>query len=582
MDLLARALTHIATGHRLVRLFRVAVPLLVILALLVPPPGAVVADQPPRVHSLLLDRANARPDDEQRVIVQRVAGDRAADRFVEGLGGRKVNEVKDVGFVAKVKGKHVEAIGRNRAVKWVSIDAEMRRTDVVDGSLLSALAGQVPYPGVVGAAEQWAKGVTGKGVGVAVVDSGVNVSRGNFKDSAGQTRVVASLLFNSELQNSHDGMGHGTHVAGIVAGNSWNSSRNQGRGKYIGIAPEANIINLRVSDELGMSYLSDVVNAINWAVDNRQTYTIRVMNLSLVSSVAESATTSVLDAAVERAWLSGIFVVVAAGNYGPNTLLYPPANDPFVVTVGAADTMGTLNQADDTIAWWSSYGTTQDGYTKPDVAAPGRWIIAPMASKTATLVQAAPNRVVDGSYLWASGTSMAAPVVSGIAALAYSMNQMLSNDELKWLILNTAVPLVGSGSGAGEANATAMFSYTGPVGLANQGLPISPHLTTAGGATTYSPTSSWSTSSWSTSSWSTSSWSTSSWSTSSWSTSSWSTSSWSTSSWSTSSWSTSSWSTSGSQSATAAAAPWQDLGTAPNGEDATAPPPNAPMDETCC
>ena len=114
-----------------------------------------------------------------------------------------------------------------------------------------------------------------------------------------------------------DGHGHGTVVAGIIAGNSWNRTESALKGKYIGIAPEANLINVKVSDDDGMSYVSDVVTAIDWVIANRTTYNIRVMNLSLLSSVAESYKTSTLDAAVERAWFNGILVVVAAGNGGP-------------------------------------------------------------------------------------------------------------------------------------------------------------------------------------------------------------------------------------------------------------------------
>src|SRR5262249_5343801 len=152
-------------------------------------------------------------------------------------------------------------------------------------------------------------------------------------------------------------------VAGIAAGNSWNAT-NRDRGKYVGIAPDASLITVRTGDDKGKSYVSGVINAIHWVVDNRKTYNIRVLNLSMTSTVAESATTSALDAAVELAWFNGIFVVVSAGNGGPSSVLYPPANDPFVVSVGAADTMGTAAPGDDTVALWSSYGTTQDGRAK--------------------------------------------------------------------------------------------------------------------------------------------------------------------------------------------------------------------------
>ncbi|MGH2368961.1 MAG: S8 family serine peptidase, partial [Chloroflexota bacterium] len=343
----------------------------------------------------------------------------------------------------------------------------------------------------------------------------------DFKDSNGSSRVAGNVVFNSStLKNGGDEHGHGTHVAGIVGGNSWWSGSSSLQGKYVGIAPQANLINVKVSDDEGMSYISDVVNAIDWVVTNRQAYNIRVMNLSLISSVAESYRTSVLAGAVERAWFNGIFVVVSAGNNGANTMLYPPANDPFVVTVGAADPMGTTARADDGMAPWSSYGVSQDGVAKPDVVAPGRYVVSRLASSYSTLGRTFPDRIVDGTYLRLSGTSMAAPVVAGIAALAFQAHPEWTNDQVKWLLTQTAAKLGNGavpGQGAGLVDARAVVTYAGTPQAANQGLTICELLIGPDGAVNYA-TSSWSTSSWSTSSWSTSSWSTSSWSTSSWST----------------------------------------------------------------
>ena len=188
------------------------------------------------------------------------------------------------------------------------------------------------------------------------------------------------------------------------------------------------------------------------------------MNLSLVSSVAESYKTSPLAAAVERAWFNGILVVVAAGNAGPDTLLYPPANDPFVITVGASDMMGTVAaNTDDTVAPWSSYGTTQDGFSKPEVVAPGRRIVAPLTSANSNLALAMSARIKDGSYIWLSGTSMAAPMVSGIGALAFQAHPEWTNDQFKWLLMQKARrPAQGlPGSGNGAVNAVPVVNYEG-------------------------------------------------------------------------------------------------------------------------
>ncbi len=387
------------------------------------------------------------------------------------------------------------------------------------------------YPSAANATSDWSASVTGSGVGVAVIDTGItSLSDFNLSSSNSTSRILTSQKFNSNATNTNDGYGHGTHIAGTIAGNSWNG--NGSPGKYVGIAPQANLINVKVSDDQGNAYLSDVINGIQWAIDNRIQYNIRVINLSLQSTVAESYLTDPLDAAVELAWFNGIFVVAASGNNGPNSELYSPANDPFVVTVGAVDPMGTATVGDDQIVSWSSYGTTQDGITKPDVAVPGRYITATLASSNSVLAKQYPNQVVNKNYFTLSGTSMAAAVMSGIAALAFQAHPTWTNDQLKWAltqpqnvtVLGGATPYAGQG--AGEVNSQALVNYSGVPGFANQGALISTLLTGPSGATAYTNASSIPTSSsWSSSSWTSSSWTSSSWTSSSWTSSSWTTSS---------------------------------------------------------
>ena len=504
---------------------------------LTPRAATVEGASMPRVLPQLLKEAAARPAEPFRVIVTRLNRDTNADRAVAALGGRKIKEVAAEAFVAELPGAAVSVVGANPAVKYVAPDARMAATGTVDASRLATL-----YDQAVHATALWSTSVkanvTGAGVGVAILDSGISGAADFNSGGAGASRVIANVVFNAVAHvvgDTSDGYGHGTHVAGIVGGNSWWSGTAAVQGKYVGVAPNVSLLNVKVSDNAGLTYLSDVVNAVDWVVANRERFNIRVLNLSLISTVPESYKTSTLAAAVERAWFAGILVVVSAGNQGRDAMLYPPANDPFVVTVGAADPMGTASPSDDTVAPWSSYGVSQDGVSKPDVVAPGRYIVSNLASRVATLATQYPDRVVDGQYLRLSGTSMAAPVVAGIAALAFERHPEWTNDQVKWLLLATATRLGAlPGQGAGEADAAAVVDYRGTPGHANQGLAISEHLVGPGGARTYdsanasSTTSSWSTSSWSTSSWSTANQSTSSWSTSSWSTSSWSTSSWST------------------------------------------------------
>lgn len=478
--------------------------------------------------------------------------DRKADKKVKERHGRKLSELPHDAFVAELPASAIAELGTNEGVKFVAPDAEMIHAGIVDNSALVTL-----NPTTVNASDLWTTR-TGAGVGVAVIDSGItspnDFNKPQVLDQAGKLQTPSRVVMHVQPitgssvvtfdpskyplgtpvpSNYADTYGHGTHVAGIIGGNSWFSPNVLQRGKYIGIAPEANLINIKVADSIGRSYLSDVVTALDWVIANRQTYNIRVVNMSLVSSVAESYKTSVLDAAVERAWFNGIMVVVAAGNAGPNTLKYPPANDPFVLTVGASDQMGTTARTDDGMAPWSSYGISQDGIMKPDVVAPGRYITAPLAPAQGAMISGFaklfPDRVWDINYIRMSGTSMSAPVVSGIAALMFQAHPEWTNDQAKWLLMQTSTkvgpataPLVGQG--VGQVSAQASVQYTGTPLRANQGLAINQQLLGPNGATTYSNTtaaSSWSVSSWSTSSWSTSSWTTSSWSVSNDSSSSW-------------------------------------------------------------
>ncbi|HEX3722536.1 MAG TPA: S8 family serine peptidase, partial [Nitrolancea sp.] len=256
-------------------------------------------------------------------------------------------------------------------------------------------------------------------------------------------------------------------------------------------------------------------------------YNIRVINLSMTSTVPESYHTSLLDAAVEHAWFNGILVVVSAGNSGPNSNYFAPADDPFVIAVGATDSNGTVDPSDDFMAPWSSSGSNPDGVTKPDLVAPGRYITSTLASGSQFQKQYA-SRIVDKNYIWMSGTSMAAAVVSGVAALVFQAHPNWTNDQVKWVLEQTATSLnVDSVTqGAGEVNAYAAVNFPGTPNYANQGLQINLNLVGPNGNTTYNNVitsgSAWSGSAWSGSAWSGSAWSGSAWSGSAWSGSAWS------------------------------------------------------------
>ncbi len=378
-------------------------------------------------------------------------------------GINRVNRVPIVhGVSATLTPAEIHYFAADPNVFRIVYDAPVRLMDTA----LSAAALATAYPVVDNAVAEWGNPLaplTGMGIGVAVIDSGV-AQHPDFG-----SRVTVNLNFCSTATSAADEFGHGTVVAGIVGGNGTASN-----GQYIGIAPQATLLNLRVNDATGAAATSDIMNAILWAVNNQSTYNIQVLNLSLISSVAESYTTSPLDAAVEYAWLKGIVVVVAAGNLGPNSALYAPANDPYVITVGATDDAGTVTKSDDTLAVFSSYGVTQDGFAKPDLVAPGRHIVSTVAAGSA-IATTYPQNMVGTQYMMLSGTSLAAPQVSGIAALYSEAHPTIRPGQLKGVLKTTAhgFGLLGTvpvGAGAGYADAAAAVNYNGTVGNLDGGL----------------------------------------------------------------------------------------------------------------
>ena len=203
------------------------------------------------------------------------------------------------------------------------------------------------------------------------------------------SRVIANAVTNPDARTPGDAYGHGTHVAGIIAGNGWaRSSSDPLRGKYVGIAPDANLISVKVSDDTGDASVLDVIYGLQFVVDNKAAYNIRVVNLSLESTTVGSYKTDPLDAAVEAAWFKGIVVVTAAGNRGSaaDAVSRAPGNDPYVITVGAYDDQASNADGDDSRPSWSSRGITADGFAKPEIHAPGSGIVSTLAPNSAVRV----------------------------------------------------------------------------------------------------------------------------------------------------------------------------------------------------
>jgi len=317
----------------------------------------------------------------------------------------------------------------------------------------------------VRASDAWLRGATGNGVGVAVIDSGIAGDLPDFV-TGGRSRVIASAVTNPCATDANDQFGHGTHVAGLIAGNSLNSPVKKNlSGRYMGIAPRANLISVKVADDDGETTVLDVIYGIQFAVDNKDRFGIRVVNLSLSSTVSESYLTDPLDAAAESAWFSGLVVVAAAGNDGvaPDAVSYAPGNDPYVISVGGVDDRGTRSRDDDVLAPWSSRGVTQDGFQKPDVLAPGLRLVSTLAIGS-DFEKLCRKCIIGRAYFRLSGTSMSAAVVSGAVALMLDKRPGLTPNQVKGAMLASRYNVPGTGA---AVDALGALDGTGP---ANQGL----------------------------------------------------------------------------------------------------------------
>ena len=437
---------------------RIAAVLLAVAAVLIASAPAVARASPrdPRLTQL----AKAHPTRKAEVIVQFKSGTpaRQARTIVRRHHGRVTKHLRAVrGYAVQLKARDAVKLARSRRVRRVTLDAPMRTTVPPGAGTLATT-----YPKTVGADKLWAAGITGRGIGVAVVDSGISGGKPDFEDDDGGSRVAANVVVSSAATRSGDEVGHGTHVSGIVGGNSLHRDvADPAYGAYIGIAPDADLVMLKVADDAGESTMIDVITALQYAVDHRDELGIDVLNLSMSSDTAgASYLDDPINAAVEYVWHSGIVVVVAAGNRGSavDAVRYPPGNDPYAISVGATDELSTANPADDVTAAYSSRGTTQDGAVKPDVLAPGEHIVAPLAVGSA-FAALCPACVVGGQYLRIGGTSMAAPVVAGAAALLLQARPNLNPDQIKGL-LTGETGVVRTGLGLGTAESFAVLAGT--------------------------------------------------------------------------------------------------------------------------
>jgi serine protease AprX len=389
----------------------------------------------------------------------------------------------------------LQALANAPGVRNVSLDRRVVPDGSSGGTTFANLA--TTYPLIDGADVGWKRGLTGAGIGIAIIDSGTTPVA-DFGARLVQVRLPA------QKGSLDDAVGHGSLVAGVAAGNS-------AAGDYIGVAPGANVFAVNVARPDGL-YSSDVIDGIQWVLKNHQKNNIRVAVLSLSETTASSYLTDQLDAAVEKLWNDGVVVVASSGNAGPGRATVAPGNDPYVLTVGATDTGGTIDTSDDVIAPFTSTGPTTDGFRKPELLAPGRQIVSVLAPNSLYARVAPIGNLVGSGYLRISGTSFSAPQVAGAAALLLQQNPGWSPDQIKYILVSTARPVSGSPAPALDLGK----AFTGNPGGVRQQTFAGSKATGGGGTIATWDSSSWNSSSWNSSSWNSSSWNSSSWNSSSW------------------------------------------------------------------
>jgi serine protease AprX len=405
----------------------------------------------------------------QRVIVQAVTAEAARDA-VEAVGGRVSIDLPIInGVAAEVPAQAMSSLALRSGVRAVSPDAAM--TIQSSGDERGLQPNRKPrsvYPEVVRSDKLGDRGGTGAGVTVAVLDTGINETA----DLAGRILPISRLFGTDPCVNlsgeptCDDDYGHGTFMAGIIAGDGTASN-----GRYVGAAPEADLVSIKIASADGSADVSNVLAGIQWAVSFKDDYDIRVLNLSLGTNSLQSWLIDPLNYAVEKAWKAGITVVVAASNRGPDAgTISKPGDDPYVITVGATDDVETVRLTDDVLPDFSSRGPAPDGVAKPDVVAPGGHIVSLRA--LGSTIDTKFTDYIDGTYRRGSGTSMSTAVVSGVAAAILSRKPTIQPDRLKFMLMDTAKPVAvpdKDAVGQGMVDAYAAAFKAGP-GLANRGL----------------------------------------------------------------------------------------------------------------
>jgi serine protease AprX len=390
----------------------------------------------------------------------------------------------------------------------------------------------------VGARQLWERGITGAGVNVAIIDTGV----ADVAALSGPGKIRAAVDLSSERHDAErafvDTYGHGTHLAGIIAGRTPGAvpaHADQHPEWFMGVAPDAGLVPVKVAGRDGTVSPAQMVTAVDWVVDHAEQLDIGVLTIAFDAG-ASSYADDPLAAALERAWQAGIVVVSAAGNEGAGSAaLGSPANAPFVIAAGGVE----FGADGASVPEWTSAG---DGVRNPDVAAPGAHIESLRAPGSSADVDHPEGRV-DEQHFLGSGSSQSAAVTAGVVALVRSARPQLTPDQVKQVLIDSASPVAGDVSRVGSGVIDAVAALATPATTHTQTWePITAApVDRVAGVATIAASGDLTSSSWASSSWASSSWASSSWASSSWASSSWASSSWASSSWASSSWASSSW-----------------------------------------
>ena len=415
----------ITTNSRLRKTFNALIIVLLVLTFVVTPAG-----------SLKTASANS-----ASYIVQGVSAEEVA-RLVETYGGTVTSRLYIINGVGASLSDETLASLRNipqiTAITPNSLMEVNSTEETGHNGHGNNSAPATDYADVVGADAVWANGVTGQGVTVAILDSGIDKKMDGLKKKANSNdnRIVDWADFVTGQGKRVDPSGHGTHVAGVIA----NSQVGQDE-EWNGIAPDVDLVIGRVADENGFATYERVVQGVQWVIEKKEQHNIRVLNFSMSSTARSPYWADPVNQALMQAWQAGIVVVVAAGNGGPSALtMGVPGNNPYVVTVGSfTDAYTPHDWSDDYIPTFSSAGPTLDGFVKPDLIAPGGHIISLMPAD-ARLAQIKPENWVAPDYFTMAGTSQSAAVVSGIAALMLSEDPGLTPNLVKHRLRASAIP----------------------------------------------------------------------------------------------------------------------------------------------